>query len=150
MSSAELNARTRREWRELGFFYDRDEAARRWEVKGSRAGVRRFAALLRAYAADPRNAPVTEHDHYGPYMYLKVMTWTEPMLDGHAIAGRPSDLVRLADLVEEKLAEAAQRSSFEIGADYEPASAWILRIQVMDDGFDPASADPLCQDGGAP
>jgi hypothetical protein len=68
---------TRREWRELGFFYDRDDVSKEWRLVGSREGLRHFAGLLRAYVADPRNEMKSEHEHYGPYMYLEVMTWPE-------------------------------------------------------------------------
>ncbi len=37
--SKEANAVTKREWRELGFFYDRDERAKRWRIVGSASGV---------------------------------------------------------------------------------------------------------------
>ena len=54
----------------LGFFYDRDDASKEWILVGSRAGLQRFADLLHAYVADPRHETLSEHEHYGPYMYL--------------------------------------------------------------------------------
>jgi hypothetical protein len=146
MPSQATNARTRQEWRELGFFYDRDDARRRWKLVGSRAGLSGFCQLLSRYVANPRNAQVSEHDHYGPYMYLKVMTWTEASLDDKAIAGRLEDLSRLSTIFEARLAAASPGQSFEIGREYAPASSYDLEVQVAADGLDPASVDPNCVD----
>ena len=77
MPSDATNQSTRREWRELGFFYDRDDQAKVWQLTGSRAGLLRFRDVLRSYAADPGNDLKSEHQHYGPYGYLEVMTWPE-------------------------------------------------------------------------
>jgi hypothetical protein len=150
MASPTTNKRTRREWRELGFFYDRDDDAKCWLVKGSGAGVLAFVTLLRAYGRNPRNGALSEHEHYGPYQYLKFMTWTGPRLDGHAIQGRLDDFDRLAGLVESKLRAVGVGAVFEIGTEYSSASEYVLRVQVAEDGFDPAAADPSCQDGQEP
>ena len=67
MPSDATNQATRREWRELGFFYERDDASREWRVTGSRSGLQRLRDLLLDYVADPRNRAESEHEHYGPY-----------------------------------------------------------------------------------
>jgi hypothetical protein len=108
--------------------------------------VKKLCALVRNYAADPRHAQVSEHNHYGPYMYLKIMTWTEPMIAENAIAGRPADLARLADLTESRLAASAPGDSFTIGREYAPDDEYVLDVRVEQDDFDPALADPLCRD----
>jgi hypothetical protein len=144
--STATNAATRREWRELGFFYDLDDGAKAWNIVGAATGVSRFCELLRMYASDSRHEAKSEHAHYGPYQYLKVVTSTEARLDGHAISGRLDDLLRLAALVESKLQRSAAGGEFVVGADWAPRSDYVLRIAVRDDGFDPASADALCQD----
>jgi hypothetical protein len=77
MPSNVVNEKTRGEWRALGFFYEVNHEAKVWTLVGSRAGLLCFSDALRAYVADPRNALESEHEHYGPYMYLKVMTWPE-------------------------------------------------------------------------
>src|ERR1035438_7741098 len=74
MPSDATNRATTQEWRELGFFYDRDDRARVWKLTGSRSGLLRFRDLLLSYVADPCNALEAEHEHYGPYAYLEVMT----------------------------------------------------------------------------
>jgi hypothetical protein len=150
MSSPTENAQTRQEWRALGFFYERDEVTRRWRLVGSKAGLARFCRLLRDYVADPRNVPVSEHEHHGPYLSLEIMTWTEATLDGHAISGRLEDLSRLASMVEARVATASAGESFRLGAEYAPAGDWDLEVEVAGDGFDPASADPSCIDPPSP
>lgn len=146
MPSPAVNAQTRKEWRDLGFFYDRDDATRRWKLTGSKTGLARFCQILRNFVANPRNGQLSEHDHYGPYGYLKIQTWTEASLDENAIAGRLEDLSRLSTILETRLASASPGQSFEIGREYAPASKYDLAVQVTDDGFDPASADPYCVD----
>jgi len=96
MPSDATNEATRREWRELGFFYDRNDQQKLWELIGSRSGLMRFRDALSEYAEDPNNDYESEHKHYGPYLYLEIMTWPEPGFDDHAIRGSLPDLKRLA------------------------------------------------------
>lgn len=148
MPSTETNAATKREWRELGFFYDRDDHAKKWRIVGSASGVKKFSSLLRKYVADSRHAQLSEHDHYGPYMYLKVMTWSEPQLDSNAISGRTQDLAQLADTVDAKVAATREGGRFVIGPEYAPTSEYILEVEIKGDDFDPSTADLSCQDPG--
>ena len=132
---------TRSEWRELGFFYDCDDSTKEWILIGSRIGLRRFPDLLRAYAADPRNDTKSEHEHYGPYMYLEVMTWPEAGMDGHTIHGPLNELERLATLVEEKLAKLEPGQKAKIRAEFAATSEYTLVMDLRGEDFDPASAD---------
>ncbi len=131
----------RSEWRELGFFYDRNESSKTWRLVGSRTGLMRFADLLRAYAADTRNETKSEHEHYGPYMYLEVLTWQEAGMDGHSIHGTPNDLRRLAQLVEKHLAGLTTGKTASIREEFASAAEYTLVMELRDDMFDPASAD---------
>jgi len=133
--------RTRAEWRELGFFYDRDDGEKEWVLIGSRAGLRRFAGLLLDYVADLRNATKSEHEHYGPYMYLEVMTWPEAGMDDHSIHGSLADLKRLALLVEDRVARMEVTTATRIREEFAPDSPYSLVLQLRPDGFDPASQD---------
>ena len=81
MPSDATNRMTRRE---LGFVYDKDDDRKESRLVGSRSGLLRFRDLLLEYSADPRNAKKSEHEHYGPYMYLEIMTWPEAGFDDHA------------------------------------------------------------------
>lgn len=143
MPSDKVNKKTREEWRTLGFFYDVDHEAKVWTLIGSRAGLLCFRDVLRAYVADPRNTLESEHEHYGPYMYLKVMTWQEAGFDKDAIRGPLGDLARLAELVEAKLADAQPGSTVRIHEEFAADSPYALVLQVHEDSFDPATADPL-------
>jgi hypothetical protein len=137
----QLNAGTRQEWQELGFFYDLDDISKDWIVVGSRLGLARFSALLRRYIADPRNAMLSEHEHYGPYLYLEVMTWTEAGMDDHAIHGTLQDLERLAELVDERAAVLRPGEQTRIREEYAPNAEYGLILKLREDGFDPATLD---------
>jgi hypothetical protein len=143
MPSDATNEMTKQEWRELGFFYDCDDQARVWTLTGSRTGLLRFRDALLSYVADPRRAQKSEHEHYGPYMYLVVTTWPEAGIDGHSIFGPLADLARLAKLVEAKLATAQPGSSFIIREEFAADSAYALALELQEEGFDPATADTL-------
>ena len=143
MPSDATNKATRREWRELGFFYDRDDQTMVWKLTGSRAGLLRFRDALLSYVADPRNTLKSEHEHYGPYLYLEVMTWPEAGFDAHAIRGPLADLTRLAKLIEGKLATARPGSSVLIKEEFALDSPYALVLDLREDGFDPATADHL-------
>ena len=141
MASEATNQTTRKEWRELGFFYDRDDNAKQWRLVGSRSGLLRFRDLLLRYASDPKNSGDSEHEHCGPYMYLEVMTCSDAGFDSHAIRGTLNDLMRLADLIEIKLSIASPGSIVSIQQEYAQASEYSLVLEVRNEGFDPASAD---------
>jgi hypothetical protein len=142
MPSDATNKATRQEWRELGFFYDRDDLAKAWKLTGSRSGLLRFRDALLAYAADPRNARNSEHEHYGPYAYLEIMTWPEAGFDGHAIRGPLPELRRLSTIIEAKLAAAQPGETTSIQGEFSASSPYALILEVREDGFDPAEADP--------
>jgi hypothetical protein len=142
MPTERTNETTRDEWRELGFFYDQDETVKVWRFIGSKQGLRQFVKLLRQYVGDPKRASLYEHDHYGPYMYLKVMTWHDSAIDKNSIHGTIADLTRLAQIVDEKLAAARQGDVVMIRDEYSQESTYSLRLDVKGAGFDPASVDP--------
>ena len=143
MPSDATNRAIRREWRELGFFYDRDDQAKVWKLTGSRAGLLRFRDILLSYAANARNATRSEHEHYGPYSYLEIMTWPEAGFDAHAIRGPVSDLARLATLIEAKLETARPGSTVRIQEEFATDSPYALVLDLREDEFDPAAADPM-------
>jgi hypothetical protein len=131
----------KQEWRKLGFFCELDNEKKAWILTGSRAGLLYFPDLLLGFVADPKNAANAEHEHYGPYGSLEVMTWTEAGLDGHAIRGSLVNLAHLASLVEGKLAIAQPGDRLRIREEYAATSPYALVLDVRADGFDPASTD---------
>jgi hypothetical protein len=128
------------QWRQLGFYCHHDTRKQEYRLVGSRAGLNRFADLLRAYVADPRNAAISEHEHYGPYG-LEVMTWSQPGMDDHAIFGPLAKLAELADIVQYRLEPAQPGTRVSIGREFAPDAPFDLVLDVRADGFDPASAE---------
>jgi hypothetical protein len=143
MPSPATDAATAREWRELGFFYDTSESERTWNFVGSRFGLLNFARLLRDYADNPHRAAISEHDHHGPYAYLKIVTWHEALITKHDIRGTQNDIRRLADLIEQCLVTGSIGQCIEIDSDYSQRNEFRLRLHLREDDFDPPSADPL-------
>jgi len=140
--SEATNQATRTEWRELGFFYELKVNPPSWRIVGSMQGLANFLRLLDLYAQDPRNQTLSEHVHYGPYMYLKVETAESPKIDNRSIRGPIRDLVRLRDLVAVQLQQAQSGDSFVVGHEYSALVTHPLHFEVREDAFDPASADP--------
>jgi len=137
-----VNQKTRLEWRDLGFYYDRDDSTQEWRLTGSRNGLLRFRDLLLTYAKDPRHARKSEHEHYGPYQYLEIMTWPEAGMDKHAIHGSLDDLLRLASLIDQQLTNARAGITIRIREAFAPDSQYSLVLDVRPDDFDPPVADP--------
>jgi hypothetical protein len=140
----DVNEVTRREWRALGFFYDRDDETKEWLIRGSRAGLLGFAHTLLEYSTDPLRQQLSEHDHLGPYMYLEIGTWSARVIDDHWIAGAPEDLSVLSALIAERVAKAREGDVLKLREAYAPASPYELRLEVCGDDFDPATADKGC------
>ena len=141
MTTEELNEQTKEEWRELGFFYDFDKTNSYWRLIGSRQGLIKFCEMLSDYANDERNAPLSEHEHYGPYWYLKLTTWNEPQITSDAIAGTLEDFKRLSKLIKQKLENASIGDKIIIDSDYSPLNEAKLILEVKEDDFDAAEAD---------
>jgi hypothetical protein len=133
----------RKEWQELGFFYDRNDQQKVWRLIGSRSGLLRFRDALLEYAEDPSNDYKSEHSHYGPYRYLEIMTWPEPGFDNQAIRGSLPELKRLATIVETSLAITRPGGAIYIRDEFASDSPYALILEVREDGFDPSQADPM-------
>lgn len=131
----------RTEWRKLGFYYELDHDGKRWMISGTVNGLRGFSQALRAYAEDVENDWVSCHTHLGPYDYLEIGTWNEPVIDGHWIAGRLEDLHALAGHIDAWLSCAEPGDSLLTRAFYSPSSPYDLCLALMGLEFDPASLD---------
>jgi hypothetical protein len=143
MSPSEAtNQATREEWRELGFFYELQDEPPRWRIVGSPSGLGNLVKVLDKYVRDPRHEAISEHEHYGPYMYLKVQTAETPTIDNESIRGSLSDLVHLRDLIANGLRNLRAGESLVVGPEYSPAVRFPLHLELREAEFDPASADP--------
>ena len=96
MSSEAINESTRRAWRALGFFCDRNDAAKEWRIVGSVKGLRKFASEIRTYASNPAHDRPSEYTHFGPSMNLEVGTWHQTEITEQWIGGPLVELLRLA------------------------------------------------------
>lgn len=140
---AKLKRDTEEEWRELGFYYDYDKGAKSWRLVGSCSGLLKFCDLLEVYSQDSRNKGISEHDHYGPYMYLKIMTWNGPDINENAIAGTLADLKRLADICRKKLSTSKPGDVIRVDSEYVKEYTSSLQFEVQNNEFDPAGPDPF-------
>ena len=144
MPTEKVNEITRLEWRELGFFYDRNTESKEWRVVGSARGLLSFLQELRNYALNPGNAALSEHIHLGPYMYLKIGTWSKPEITDDWIAGPPESFLELAAVAENLIPMARIGQVFKLREVFAPSSQYELLLEVANDEFDPARADAAC------
>jgi len=142
MTKADIDAMIRDEWRSLGFYYTRDDARHEWRLTGSRDGLRNFSRLLRRYADNPKNNAKSEHDHLGPYMYLKVMTWPDAGFDENAIHGTLADLKQLATIVDQTIAEMKIGETVRIQSQFVADAEYAIILRATDDETDPSTLDP--------
>ena len=137
---------TEREWRELGFYYDFDKKFLSWNIYGSKSGISKFAKLIEEYSNNPRNNIIYEHDHYGPSMFLKIITLEEPEINDNAIGGSLSDLLRLSEIIKNKIKSANVGDKIIINEEYGNSNNAFIRIEIMDDDFDVISLDEWIRD----
>jgi hypothetical protein len=136
-------------WRELGFFYDLDErlGVNQWRFYGSKKGFQNFVAIFDEYISNPNKAGLSQEEDYGPYSYLKIMTWDKPVITADYIAGTLDDLKQLKQIISDKLNKTQAGETFTIDKDYGVANTVTAKFFVMADDFDPASMDELIVSG---
>ncbi len=142
-SEAALEA-TRRAWRELGFFCGRDPAAKEWRIVGSVKGLRTFAAEIRKYASNLAHDRLSEYTQFGPAMNLEVGTSHQTEITEQWIGGPLLDLLRLATLIEQSAQANVVGKRIALRANFSPMAPYELILDIRDEAFDPASADPTC------
>lgn len=134
------------EWRRLGFFYDFDDrlSINQWRFYGSKQGLHYFGQLLEDYAHNPNNNKVSEHQHYGPYSYLKIITIEDQsIITENAIGGTIAELRKLKTIIWDKLKNAKAGQTFNIDKDFGDNNTATAKFFIMADGFDPVSMDDL-------
>jgi hypothetical protein len=144
MPSEAANEATRWAWRELGFFCGRDVAAKEWCIVGSVKGLRKFAAEIRSYASNPVNDRPSEYTQFGPAMNLEVGTSHQTEITEQWIGGPLVDLLRLATLIERSAQANVVGKRIALRANFSPMAPYELILDIRDEVFDPASADPTC------
>jgi len=136
---------TRKAWRELGFYCGKNDAAKEWRIVGSVAGLRKFASEIRAYASNPANDRLSEYAQFGPAMNLEIGTSHQPEITEQWIGGPVADLLRLATFIERSVQANVVGKSVALRSNFSPMAPYELILDVRDEAFDPASADPTCQ-----
>ena len=129
------------EWDSLGYYYEYHEYLKQWRLHGSKSGFRKFCNTLDSYTINPSNYAISEHIHIGPYNYLKIMTWSEPIISRQYIAGSIDDIKNLSKMILSSLEKAEIGSLFAISKMYSPNSAASLLFVVMNDSFKPSSIE---------
>ena len=137
------------EWRQLGFYYDLDhrDSVNQWRFYGSKQGLQSFIKLLDDYTRQTSNDAISEHDHYGPYSYLKIMTWDKPTITERYFAGTIQDLKILRNIIANKLNNAQPGQTFHIDKDYGNDNTVTAKFFIMSEDFDPVSMDELIISG---
>ncbi len=103
--------------------------------------------MLDKYTNNQANDKLSEHDHFGPYNYLKIMTWDKPTITADYIAGTIQDLKFLKNIISEKLDKTEPGQTFNIEKDYGQDNTITAKFFVMADNFDPVSMDELIVSG---
>ncbi len=136
------NQAIREQWQILGFFYDIKDDEKLWYIVGSKHGLINFYNILIDYVNDPQYDKISAHEHYGPYMYLKIMTWDQPNINKNGIRGSKEDLRKLSEIFKTKLKNTSIGHHFTIGSEYTVDNDYSVLVEVMEDSFDPALIDP--------
>jgi hypothetical protein len=136
-----LDKQTIEEWDKLGFYYEYEDGFKQWRFFGSKIGLQKFSVLIKSYASNLSNDAISEHTHIGPYNYLKIMTWHEPVITKEWIAGPLKDLLRLSELISNKISSVEIGSIFKISDEYSVNNTSILLFVVVADDFKPSSIE---------
>jgi hypothetical protein len=131
---------TGEEWRNLGFYHELDPDRRVWRLCGSRSGLVGFARLVARYVETSVTSPDAQPLPLGPYGDLQIRLWERPGIDDESVYGSSDDLLRLAQLVESRLADKRPGEEVVIGPEYAGDAECSLVFEIMDDDFDPAVA----------
>ena len=139
----DIDQRIKDGWRELGFYYYLEESANKneWRFYGSKYGLQNFIKLLEDYTNKLANDFPSEHQHYGPYSYLKIMTWDKAVITENYIAGTIKDLNKFKTILADKLQNLRAGQSFKIDKEYGIDNTATANFFVMKHDFDPVSMD---------
>jgi hypothetical protein len=107
-------------------------------------GLRRFAAEIRKYASNPVHDRLSEYTQFGPAMNLEVGTSHQTEITEQWIGGPLVDLLRLATLIEQSAQTNVIGKRIALRSNFSPMAPYELILDLRDDAFDPASADPTC------
>ncbi len=141
MTPIDWDEQTKDEWNLLGFYYERHHYLKQWRFWGSKKGLRKLSEEIRLYTLNPSNEEISEHTHLGPYNYLKIMTWNEPMITDNYIGGTLQNLSDLSSMIKSKIDSAKVGQIIKISTEYSPKSTAVLLFMIMSDDFIPSSIE---------
>jgi hypothetical protein len=144
MATEAAKENARRAWRELGFYCGKDKAAKEWRIVGSVTGLKKFASEIRKYASNPLHNRLSEYMHLGPAMNLEICTSHQAEITDQWIGAPVMEFMRLAALIDRSVQSNMIGKRIELRANFSPMAPYQLILDVREDAFDPASADPTC------
>jgi hypothetical protein len=144
MSNDAAKEAMRRAWRALGFFCGKDKVAEEWRIVGSVKGLKQFASEIRKYASNPANDRLSEYTHLGPSMNLELGTYQQAEINEQWIGGPLMELRRLAAFIDQNVQANMVGRCIALRSSFSPMAPYELILDVRDEAFDPASADPAC------
>lgn len=116
--SSSFDIQYRNEWRLLGFYYEFNAHKKCWIFIGSKEGLLNFSELLFNYAIDKSHKKISEHAHYGPDSYLKVITWNSPIIMESGIYGSLEDINRLGNIFRNILMNNKDKTQLKIDKEF--------------------------------
>jgi len=139
----EMKDQVKEEWRMFGFYYDTDTANKKWIFIGSKLGLEQFSIYIHRFLNSGTRMFTSQHDHLGPYGYLKIMVYDPPNITENHICGSIQELERLGELIEKRIKESKPGDIFTIRDEYYESCEFSLEFRVKEYGFDPATADGI-------
>ena len=134
---------TKDDWRELGFYYEINDEKNKWNFRGSKKGLESFAKILFEFSENKNNEKMFEHDHYGPYSYLKIQCYSEPLISKNSIMGPLLDLKKLGEIIKKNILLSKLGETIIVDKEFSSQNEYTIEIVIEEDNFDPSQADPL-------
>jgi hypothetical protein len=135
----DIDEMLRKEWCDLGFYYETDHEKNEWLFAGSKKGLLNFIKCIDEHLKFQKS--LSDDSHFGPYSYLKLMTYDKPYIDLKLIAGRKEDFENLKKIYRTKVEVTGVGKEFIVNEDYSQDNSAILRVKIMKTDFDPVSID---------
>lgn len=132
----------KKEWRELGFYYEYSDELNSWIITTSLNGLTNLVEIILNYTGNPDNNEISEHCHIGPHAYFKIITWYNAEIKKDGIYGTIKDLEKLAGLIRRYSNGEVPTNSVVIDKEYSDRNTATLKLVIINDPeFDPSALD---------
>ena len=74
---------------------------------------------------------ISEHEHYGPDSYFKVVTWSTPIIKKDGIYGSLKDIQKLEKILRNKLLSLNDNDEFIIDDQYSKHGLSAMSVQTV-------------------